>query len=99
MAAFAVGGPVTAEPPTTPKNSREESEVDANDDPSIRGETFQHHWHQLRSIATTQTVPNHDDLTAVLNLLNQMTTLLQLELEAHHSTSHLALLGKRTQLK
>ncbi len=55
------------------------------EDPLVRGETFQGHWEQLRDIATTQAVPSGDDMVAVLNLLDQMTSLLQLELEAEEA--------------
>jgi len=78
----------------------------AQQDPLVRGETFREHWHQLRGIATTdvrnkplwaayltlfsQDVPSADDLVAVVNLLSQMTTLLQLELEAAERMASLA---------
>ncbi|TRY73372.1 hypothetical protein TCAL_01536 [Tigriopus californicus] len=47
----------------------------------VRAETFQRHWQQLRDIATIQmTVPSADEMVAVLNLLDQMTRLLDLEM-------------------
>lgn len=49
--------------------------------PVVLAETFERHWHQLRSITThNATVPTCDDVVAVLNLLDQMTTLLHMEL-------------------
>jgi len=54
----------------------------------VRGETFQGHWAQLRGIAAMQeTVPTPDDMVAVLNLLDHMTSLLDLELEAERGES------------
>jgi len=51
----------------------------------ILAETFERHWLQLREIAAhNTTVPTGDDVVAVLNLLDQMTSLLQMELEAEN---------------
>eukprot|EP00095_Tigriopus_kingsejongensis_P002016 maker-scaffold419_size176504-snap-gene-0.35 protein:Tk02016 transcript:maker-scaffold419_size176504-snap-gene-0.35-mRNA-1 annotation:"upf0518 protein gk23746-like isoform x4" len=48
---------------------------------AVRAEAFLRHWQQLRDIATIQmTVPSPDEMVAVLNLLDQLTRLLELEL-------------------
>merc|ERR1719411_1504875 len=49
---------------------------------AVYAETFEHHWQQLKSITNHQTVPSGDDIVAIINLLNQMTALISMEIEA-----------------
>jgi len=63
----------------------------------VLAETFERHWDQLKGITNNNTVPSPDDVVAVINLLNQMTALLALELAALSDESDLPSLGSSNQ--